>query len=52
MKRGKIVEKFLDLWEDEYLGFIAKRRMKKKDKKYISSKEMERLVGFRNRRTK
>lgn len=47
IKKYEIIEKLLDLIEDEYLGSIAKERTRRKNIEYISSEEMEKLVGLR-----
>lgn len=46
IKKYEVLEKFFDLVEDEYLGSIAKRRSGRKNIEYISSDEMEKLVGL------
>lgn len=47
VKKYEIIEKLLDLIEDEYFGKIATERMKREGKEYISSEEMERLLGIK-----
>lgn len=47
IKKYEIIEKLLDLIEDEFLGSIAQKRLGRKNIEYISSEEMERLVGIK-----
>lgn len=47
IRKYEVMEKLLDIIEDEYFGSIAKHRIGRKNIEYISSEEMEKLVGIK-----
>lgn len=47
VEKYKIIEKLLELVEDEYFGEIAGKRLSQAGAEYLSAEEMEKLIGLK-----